>query len=676
MQTRILIVEDDLADARLLEMLLKDKAADADRFAVTIATRLHEAAEMLLAAPVDIVLLDINLPDSEGLDTLSGILAIQPDVPVIVVTAHLGETLGEQAVSLGAQDYLSKGTFDGRMLRRVVRYAIERQNAQLAEREHRLLAEALVDSISAMTRSLDLDQVLDRILENVSRVVPHDGARVLMIRDTDVAYLRRERGFEQEGFSQRDSPYHLNIVDVPLLLEMAQTGEPAVVADLMADPRWVKHQEFGRYRAWLGAPILQDTELLGFIDLENKTPGFYTESHARHLKAFADQAAIAIGNARLFHELETYNELLEIAVKQRTEDLQDAKDRAETILNSSPDAILLLKPDGRINTGNRSFEALFGYDAEKAFNQSPASLVTETYKHIITKAIAELSGSDLGQSRLEVKVIRGDGKAFDAEVALASMRTETTLQGFVCSIRDITPLKEVERMKDAFVSNVSHELRTPIASFKIYTQLLLRDGTARKDYIEKLQRETNRLEHTVEDLLRLSRLEQGRVTLSCQPLDLEKLAQQMVIDRVDLASQKQLTLTQGPAIGEVATVNADRGLIEQALSVLLTNAINYTPVGGSIAVQVVSRYIDQTRWVGIAVSDTGVGIPPQDRDKLFDRFYRGSVGRQSGTPGTGLGLAIVKEIMTRHQGSVEVESENIPGKGSTFTLWLSTNFVC
>jgi signal transduction histidine kinase len=115
---------------------------------------------------------------------------------------------------------------------------------------------------------------------------------------------------------------------------------------------------------------------------------------------------------------------------------------------------------------------------------------------------------------------------------------------------------------------------------------------------------------------------------------------------------------------------ADVGLLGQVLSILLTNAISYTPSGGHVIVRTHTRQKEDDRWVGFSVSDSGPGISPEEQRQLFVRFFRGGAGRKSGIPGTGLGLAIAQEIINRHGGTIEVESDAIPGHGATFSVWI------
>jgi signal transduction histidine kinase len=216
---------------------------------------------------------------------------------------------------------------------------------------------------------------------------------------------------------------------------------------------------------------------------------------------------------------------------------------------------------------------------------------------------------------------------------------------------------------------VSHELRTPIASIKLYLRLLTLRPEKEAAYLDRLNRETNRLEHIIEDLLQLSRIDQGRTQLKLTPTNFNWLARQFVTDRAPLAEERGLKMILKPKSG-LPLVQADEMLLGQALSILLTNALNYTPSGGYIEIHTRTRQIDKSRWAGLSVQDNGPGIPPDEASRLFQRFFRGKVGRESGAPGTGLGLAIAKQIIEWHGGHIEVASNGIPGEGVTFTIWL------
>ena len=534
------------------------------------------------------------------------------------------------------------------------------KRAQEAEREQRTLTEALVDVSAKLNSTLDFEEVLEHILANVEQVAPYDSANIMLIEDGIARVVR------QKGRGEDTEKLVWMIAETPILSRMVEKNEPVAILDTQTAPLWVENIPW--IRSYAGAPIRLNEEVIGFINLNGAKPDMFTAEQAQRLQAFANQTAIAIANARLYHELEVYSGILEQAVEERTAELQQTKERVETILNYSPDPILLLKPDGVIETANPAFKEVFGYHIDDVFRQPPTRLIVDEQADMIKNALQNAITKRM-VTRLELVALRQDGTTFDADVALAPIREDADLLGIVCNVRDISALKEVERMKDSFVSNVSHELRTPITSLKLSHRLLEMDPAGREKYMGRLGREINRLNALIEDLLRLSRLDQGRVELKLQPVDINELAQQYVNDRTPLAESQGLTLLFEGDL-DLSPAQADEGLIGQVLSILLTNALNYTPAGGRVTVSTLIESLNGKQWVGFSVSDNGPGITPDDLSHLFERFYRGKAGHNSGAPGTGLGLAIAQEIVERHHGRIAIQSEGVPGQGSRFTVRL------
>jgi signal transduction histidine kinase len=226
-------------------------------------------------------------------------------------------------------------------------------------------------------------------------------------------------------------------------------------------------------------------------------------------------------------------------------------------------------------------------------------------------------------------------------------------------------LEQLSQLKDEFVSDVSHELRTPISSMILHQELLHIHPEKREFYLSTMRRETDRLAHIIEGLLTLSLLDQARVEYKPVPMDLNAIAALYVADREALAESREISLGLGSEPG-LPAVEADEGLIGQALGILMTNALNYTPPGGSVTVLTRGRTSDGKDWGWLAVADTGPGIPQEELPHLFERFFRGAVGRSSGSAGTGLGLSIAKEIVDRHQDKLELTKNGGPSQGAEF----------
>lgn len=225
-----------------------------------------------------------------------------------------------------------------------------------------------------------------------------------------------------------------------------------------------------------------------------------------------------------------------------------------------------------------------------------------------------------------------------------------------------------ERLKSQFVSDVNHELRSPLSNIKLYLSLL-EQGRPEKQahYLAVLHEETNRLQRLIEDMLDLSQLDAGDIDVNLKSINLNVLMGTLIGDWGDVVADKGLSLTHDLA-EKLPACLADPQLLFQVLGNLTVNAINYTPSGGMITLKTETAVAKGQTWVTASIGDTGPGIPEEDQPHLFERFYRGTAGRDSGTAGTGLGLAICEEIIARHNGHITFTSES--GVGSTFTVWL------
>jgi two-component system, NtrC family, sensor histidine kinase KinB len=239
----------------------------------------------------------------------------------------------------------------------------------------------------------------------------------------------------------------------------------------------------------------------------------------------------------------------------------------------------------------------------------------------------------------------------------------------VLLLRDVTRLKELDRLKSDFVSTASHELRGPLTSIAMAVSLLRESAEKNLDARQRrllgaAEEDLARLRALVSDLLDLSRIESGRVELSFAPLSPSAMIEQVAVLFASQAQRAGVALTTGCPDG-LPEVRVDATKIAWVLGNLVANALRYTSPGGKIDISAVHA----GRHVHLAVRDDGVGIAPEDHGRIFDKFVR--VGPDKGEQaGTGLGLAICKEIVRAHGGTIWVESE--PGKGSTFTFTLPT----
>jgi signal transduction histidine kinase len=230
-------------------------------------------------------------------------------------------------------------------------------------------------------------------------------------------------------------------------------------------------------------------------------------------------------------------------------------------------------------------------------------------------------------------------------------------------------LKELDRMKSDFVSNVSHELRTPLTAIKGAVDLMLRRVTGpltekQVHYLTRVKSNTQHLTGLINDLLDLSKIESGRIEVRSSPVSLSNLVHEVVDALRPLAAEKVIEL-QSAVPRKSILVLADRDKINQVLMNLIGNALKFTPVQGRVTV---STSTNGDENVQVSVSDTGPGVPPDETNKIFAKFYQVAELNGTNPKGTGLGLAIAKALVELHGGQIWVESE--PSRGSTFCFTL------
>jgi PAS domain S-box-containing protein len=543
----------------------------------------------------------------------------------------------------------------------------ERKQAEAAEREQRALAEALHDTATALSSTLQLDEVLDRVLENVGKIVPYDSASILLIED-GVARCVRLHGHREPGTEAAIMALRLPLIDTQNLRYVAETGQALVIADVHNYPAWNALPGLEWIHSHLSAPLHIKGQTVGFLSLDSAQIDFFTAQHAAHLRAFADQAAVALENAQLYDRVQRHAEELETRVADRTAELDRERQRLRAILDTAGEGIYFTDRQGKIEYINPAMERLTGYSSAEALGQDPALWHSG---HTSEAVFAEMRRVMLRGEiwRGEVVNRRKDGTLYDTALIVAPLNvTASQLGGFVAIARDITRQKELDRLKDQFVANVSHELRTPLTNIKLYVTLLQQGASdKRPQYWLTLQREVKRLEGLIENLLSISRLDIGQAPIELEVLDVNGVVRQLLNDRAALIGERGLTID-AALEADMPPALANANFVSQILSNLVTNATQYTPPGGQIVVSTARRSDRDRSWITFTVKDTGSGINADDLPRLFERFYRGEAGRRSGTPGTGLGLAICSDLADKLGGHITVASP--PGQGAAFTVWL------
>lgn len=389
-----------------------------------------------------------------------------------------------------------------------------------------------------------------------------------------------------------------------------------------------------------------DRTTIGVLHAFNKRHGEqFTDEDVRLLERMAKSAAAVISNLRMYQEI-----------------VEEKEELLHTI-ESLYAGLVLISPDGRILQMNASARSIFDPKGES---------VGKNFREVVASEAVQQLIEDTGAGRetapaIELSIVN-DGHERVFHVQAAQVRAEDGRQiGTVAILNDVTELKNIERMKSAFVATVSHELRTPLTAIKGFISTLLADDSFpeedRREFYVIIDHECDRLTRLINDLLNIARIEAGE---SLKPhyteVDLKRLAQKVVLIQQQASNRHQLILE---APEELPNIIADEDKIDQVLTNLISNAIKYSPDGGQVRIKLQAS----DEKVHISVQDQGIGIPKEHLPKIFDRFHRVHTEDNRKIYGTGLGLYLVKHLVEQiHLGKVWAESE--VGVGSTFHVEL------
>jgi PAS domain S-box-containing protein len=548
--------------------------------------------------------------------------------------------------------------------------AVAVENARLLQDITQQIAElTLLNQVGqALTSTLNLDQLLSQTTQMVQRYLRAEAASLwLLDEDGQTLVLTTSSG----PGAQLVTGFRLP-VDTGIAGYVARTGEPYFSADVPNDEKFYQRvAEVSDYTpgSILCVPVLVKGHVIGVVQALHQQTHWFDQSDMRLLHSVASSVGIAVENAQLFRQVQDFNRYLEQMVDERTRQLAQEKEKTEAILASMADGLLVLDAENRIMMANTMAEAMLNFDLNEAQGQP---IGPERLANPLWRCVGDMTGRPelTASAGVDVPDASRLGGCRSIQAHAARVRDEgENVIGTVIVLRDITALKEVERIKARFMAGVTHELKTPLSVIRLHTKNLQAYHTRlpehkRDELLDAIHNQTKLLEQLVENILELAHLDTGEVKDERQPVDLVEVTEQVLTDLGPLARTKGIELKWSrPPVGLVTLANA--GQLERVIRNLVDNGIKYTPVGGSVRVQLGPRGEDA---VEICVADTGVGVPPRHQGRIFDRFYR--VDPSHTIPGTGLGLSIVKEIVSAHGGDVRLESN--PGAGSTFIISLPT----
>ena len=411
---------------------------------------------------------------------------------------------------------------------------------------------------------------------------------------------------------------------------------------------------------WLGRSITKP-----LLDIASAARQFSSGHHPFHMKTVA-QNEVGLLAA-------TLNQMAD-QLHAKIDELSEDRAQLLAVLTSMVEGVMVLDHRGHILQMNPALERMFGISRVEARGRPCAELFRHQQLNDLVTTI--LRSHTLHEDEI---VLPLTGRCLQIEASPAGGERENEAC-VVLVFHDITELRRLEKIRKDFVANVSHELRTPLTSIKGYVEALLDgakdDPVTSTKFLDIIVKQSDRLNLIIEDLLELSKIESGRVSLKEEPLVLRSVIDRTMSMIKPIAEKKRhrLIAVIDPSLPAVA---GDEDRLVQVLTNLLDNAIKYTPAGGTITIAAKAspsaEHAEQPSGsIDLSVADTGIGIPEQDRPRVFERFYRVDKARSRELGGTGLGLAIVKHIVEGHGGQVWVEANYPQGSRFMVRLPLST----
>ena len=502
----------------------------------------------------------------------------------------------------------------------------------------------LLEIARSMTQELDLDKLLERILRLSASLVSGQAGIVI---------LRGESGAWHVAASYGINPAFIQYFD-PLLAQVPNHEDPArfELPEINRLLRDLTHSAGLGLLSGVWLPLNVQDRVLGVIFIFRTQPIQFAPNDRVLLQSFADQAAVAVSNARLYRQS------------------QREQQRMRAILDSVVDGMLILSPDKTVERCNPAFTNLYGAPADGVLGRNHDEVIAlVNVKHGITLAQAALGGWPLSPAAtlyVEGDLERPDASPLPVGVSYTPlMASDGSVLNIIAIIRDITRFREADELKSTFISVVSHELKTPVALIKGYTSTLRRSDAAwDKDMVQDslaiIEDEADRLTTMIENLLDASRLEAGGLRLHFTDVNLPALVNRLA-ERFQTQAGRAHLRTNFP--DEFPFVLADEDRIAQVISNLISNALKYGPEDGEVLIS--GRL--QPGEVVVCVADHGPGIAPGDVPHVFDRFYRADQASRT-TKGAGLGLYLSRAVVEAHGGRIWVESPNSEGTRICFSL--------
>ncbi|MCL6430339.1 MAG: GAF domain-containing protein [Anaerolineae bacterium] len=527
---------------------------------------------------------------------------------------------------------------------------LQQTAADLSRRVQQL--RMLQEGAKAISSALGLEDLLALIVANAAQVV-RDARCSLALQDEDTGALVIRAVSDLED--------RVRAANLPLSEGFAawvvQNRKPIRINHAADDPRLAGMSDWP-LGSLISVPLLADGDALGALIATSPEAGAFTDEDLEALSAFAAQAVIAVKNARLYSRVQERRSELEAMLRGIGDGViaTDARLRL-TVLN--PIAARIFGVQHGVSAGQPLSEVIGNPDLVALFHEILASDHPSLIREIsLPGPTAEPGTSSAANAPSGEHTVR-----FYQALASRVLGEGGEPKGVVVVLRDVTRQRELDQVKSDFLSVVTHELKTPLHSIKGFVDIILMGRTGpltetQRDFLTTVKEQAEGLQMMINDLLEFSRLQAGQVRLRIERVLVGQVVQGVVARMAPLAHEANLELV-NLVPGDFGLIQADEARLEQVITNLLSNALKFTTRG---RVAISAR--DLGSEVQVSVSDTGIGIPADQLQRIFERFYQVDGTSTRSYRGAGLGLTICKHIVEYHGGRIWAESAE--GEGSTF----------